>query len=309
MSDTWSSYKGLQVPDSPTGDAGIALKDDLVALADRDLAKPAVKIVSQTNVASLSGPQTVEGVALTAGDRVLLTAQTTATNNGPWVVQAAAWTRPVDAPTGSALAGALYFAENAPSSGNYPAQSAWRCTSAPGSDVVGTNSLQFAQVTGELQHANPIGTVVHFAGTTVPPYWRECNGAAVSRTTFAALFSAIGTTYGAGNGSTTFNLPNMARRVIVGRGGTGTATLGNAVGNVGGEENHTLTVNEMPSHAHNLNVVSVNTGTVTGGALDPAPSWVDNRIPYGAYHTGGSQSHNNLPPSLVLMTLINVGTP
>jgi microcystin-dependent protein len=55
----------------------------------------------------------------------------------------------------------------------------------------------------------PSGAVMHFAMNTAPTGWLKANGAAVSRTTYAALFAAIGTTYGAGNGSTTFNLPDL----------------------------------------------------------------------------------------------------
>lgn len=149
MSDTWTSYQGLQIPANPTGDAGIALKDNFVILADRDHIRPSVKIAALSNVASLSGPQTVEGVALSAGDRILLTAQTAATSNGPWIVQASTWTRPDDAATGVPLSGAIYFSDNAASGGEYPAQSAWRCTSAPGSDAVGTDSLAFTQIIGQ----------------------------------------------------------------------------------------------------------------------------------------------------------------
>ena len=55
----------------------------------------------------------------------------------------------------------------------------------------------------------PTGAVEYFAMTSVPAGWLKCNGAAVSRTTYAALFASIGTTWGAGNGSTTFNLPEL----------------------------------------------------------------------------------------------------
>lgn len=63
-----------------------------------------------------------------------------------------------------------------------------------------------------LEHArdkNPVGTVLALAHTTVPSGYLECNGAAISRTTYAALFVALGTAYGVGNGTTTFNLPDM----------------------------------------------------------------------------------------------------
>ncbi len=62
----------------------------------------------------------------------------------------------------------------------------------------------------------PPGAMIHFAGKTIPEGWLLCNGAAVSRTTYAALFAAIGTTYGSGDGSTTFNLPDLNNRFLEG---------------------------------------------------------------------------------------------
>ncbi|HEU0049789.1 MAG TPA: tail fiber protein, partial [Nitrososphaera sp.] len=76
--------------------------------------------------------------------------------------------------------------------------------------------------------------------------WLTCNGQEVSRTTYALLFSIIGTTYGAGNGSTTFNLPNFQDRFLYGKGSTST------VGDAGGEETHTLSVPELPAHVHRI---------------------------------------------------------
>lgn len=60
------------------------------------------------------------------------------------------------------------------------------------------------------------GTVAHFAASATPPGWLNCNGAAVSRATYAALFAAIGTTYGVGDGSTTFNVPDLRGEFIRG---------------------------------------------------------------------------------------------
>jgi len=96
----------------------------------------------------------------------------------------------------------------------------------------------------------PSGVMFDFAGTSAPTGYLLCDGSAVDRTTYAALFTAIGTTWGVGDGSTTFNVPDFRRRVAVGSGGTGTAELGNAVGNVGGDETHTLVISEMPTHTH-----------------------------------------------------------
>lgn len=110
----------------------------------------------------------------------------------------------------------------------------------------------------------PPGVAVEYYGTGQPGAnaddFLECNGQNVSRTTYAALFAAIGTTHGAGDGATTFTLPDRRRRVAVGKGGAGTATLGNAVGNTGGAETHTLTGAESAAHTHTF---SGNTGTVS----------------------------------------------
>ena len=73
-----------------------------------------------------------------------------------------------------------------------------------------------AAVKAALEQCRPVGSYLLFAGKTLPTGYLLCNGAAVSRTTYAALFAVIGTTYGAGNGSTTFNLPNLDGRVLQG---------------------------------------------------------------------------------------------
>ncbi len=74
--------------------------------------------------------------------------------------------------------------------------------------------LRTKQAIDKLGSTVPPGTMIHFAGKTLPDGWLICNGAAVSRTTYAALFAAIGTTYGSGDGSTTFNLPNAGGRFL-----------------------------------------------------------------------------------------------
>lgn len=100
-------------------------------------------------------------------------------------------------------------------------------------------------VADRLMALVPVGTVLDYAGALVPDGYLECDGSAVSRSEYPALFAAIGTTWGAGNGSTTFNLPNLGGRVSIGRGNR-------SVGNTGGSETHTLVTNELPSHSHDM---------------------------------------------------------
>ena len=102
---------------------------------------------------------------------------------------------------------------------------------------------------GTLTETAAAGTVVQIASTgAIPPGWLETNGAAVSRLTYATLFAAIGTTYGAGDGSTTFNLPDNRGRVIVGQ--DVSQTEFNALGEKGGTKTHSLTTANLPSHSH-----------------------------------------------------------
>ncbi len=98
---------------------------------------------------------------------------------------------------------------------------------------------------GPAGPAMPAGTLVMFAGTSAPTGYLIANGQAVSRTTYADLFAVIGTTYGAGDGASTFNLPDLADRFPLGVGS-------NALGTTGGSATHTLTVDEMPSHTHSI---------------------------------------------------------
>lgn len=105
-----------------------------------------------------------------------------------------------------------------------------------------------AQVSGDTL---PVGCIVPFGSDTVPENWLLCNGQAVSRTDYALLFSIIGTTYGVGDGSTTFNLPNLKGRVAVGK--DSTQTEFDNLGETGGEKTHTMTEQELVPHNHAIN--------------------------------------------------------
>lgn len=92
--------------------------------------------------------------------------------------------------------------------------------------------------------SEPAGIIMPFAGTVAPQGYLLCDGSAVDRTTYATLFGVIGTTFGAGDGSTTFNLPDLGGRVPLGVSST------HLLGSTGGSETVTLTESELPAHVH-----------------------------------------------------------
>ncbi len=97
----------------------------------------------------------------------------------------------------------------------------------------------------------PSGMLAPFAGINAPQGWLICNGALISRTTYASLFAAIGTTYGAGDGSTTFALPDLQGRIPVGVSALGTNTQPTMnLAETGGEAVHVLVDSEVAPHSH-----------------------------------------------------------
>ena len=125
-----------------------------------------------------------------------------------------------------------------------------------------------------VQNGWPAGVIIPFAGTSVPTGYLLCNGAAVSRTDYANLFAAIGTLYGAGDGSTTFNLPDARDRVLQGASGRHSAgsyiaaglpnitgSLGSAIGGSSGG------AFSFSSAGYNTNIAASGTGTVPIGYL------------------------------------------
>lgn len=109
-------------------------------------------------------------------------------------------------------------------------------------------------VTGQ-EDLSPSGVVYPFAGSSAPKGYFICDGAAINRETYSDLFNVIGTTYGSGDGSTTFNLPDARGRAIY---GLGTNTDIDALGENDGTTladrtpKHQLSIDEMPSHSHNI---------------------------------------------------------
>lgn len=163
--------------------------------------------------------------------------------------------------------------------------------------------------------AGMTGTVLPFAGSTAPDGWLLCFGQAVSRTDFPNLFARIGTTFGAGDGSTTFNVPDLRGRVAAGKddmGGTAASRLTNSgtgnpglngatLGAVGGADRHTLSEAQIPPHSHTVNNSA---STTIGGAFTTASLNAANGLQPVTTNTGGGQAHPNVQPTIVLNSII-----
>lgn len=175
---------------------------------------------------------------------------------------------------------------------------------------------------------NPAGQVTAFAGASAPTGWLLCDGSAVSRSTYSALFTAISDTYGVGDGSTTFNLPDLRGRVIAGQddmGGTSANRLtaavaeslnGDTLGATGGAETHTLTIAQVAAHDHgggsheHTIKYGDNAGAGSGDHVYRGQSFggnvVDPMDASGAIisSNGGGAAHNNVQPTIILNYII-----
>ena len=180
-----------------------------------------------------------------------------------------------------------------------------------------SDAATFGQITALL----PSGVMVDFGGTSAPSGWLLCDGSVVSQTTYATLFAAISTNWNTGGeGAGNFRLPDFRRRVAVGSGGTGSGTLGNAVGNTGGEEKHTMTTGEIATHSHSVtdpghnHTYSMSNG---GGFTFSVPQQVttvalqNSGVPTGTsttgisiVNTGSSTPFNVIQPSAVVLKII-----
>lgn len=178
-----------------------------------------------------------------------------------------------------------------------------------------TGSVDFqSSVTFATSISVPAGSIIPYAGTSAPTGWLLCYGQAVSRTTYSDLFSAIGTTYGSGDGSTTFNVPDCRGRVVAGQddmGGTSANRLtdqsggldGDTLGDTGGSETHTLTTTEMPAHTHGVtySVASREVGAGNIAEIRGSGGGTENTT-----SAGSDGAHNNVQPTIILNYIIKI---
>eukprot|EP01116_Phalansterium_solitarium_P013728 TRINITY_DN31132_c0_g1_i1.p1 TRINITY_DN31132_c0_g1~~TRINITY_DN31132_c0_g1_i1.p1 ORF type:complete len:337 (+),score=16.49 TRINITY_DN31132_c0_g1_i1:85-1095(+) len=154
------------------------------------------------------------------------------------------------------------------------------------------------------------GGIVTWGGASLPSGYLDCNGAAVSRTTYATLFAAIGTTFGAGDGSTTFTLPDLQGRTTIGA-GTGSGLTARTAGQTGGAEQHTLAVSEVPAHSHGMSNIRITSSEASGYGLTIASGFANRAYvsgpadgQAGTTATGSGGAHNNMQPFAVVRFII-----
>ena len=182
--------------------------------------------------------------------------------------------------------------------------------------------VSFANTNQMQAQSNPfIGEIVMFAGNFAPRGWAFCEGQLLSINQNQALFSILGTTYG-GDGRTTFGLPDLRGRAVIGP-GTGPGLSPRQLGSRTGTETATLSVAQMPSHAHTATgTAQVSLSNEVGTTSDTDGQYIANHL--GGFNedatpgaklegvsstttinnTGWGQSHNNVQPSQTVNYII-----
>lgn len=171
--------------------------------------------------------------------------------------------------------------------------------------------------------APPIGSIQAYAALATPVNWLLCDGSAISRTTYSNLFAVVSTTHGSGDGTTTFNLPDLRGRVPAGLDNMGGSaanrltstvlTASNTLGATGGAQTHILTTAQLPAHKHGVAMKS--DGTIVGSNIQLASSGNTFRFASdgniglnngsdGSASVGSDNAHTNTQPTLVVNYII-----
>lgn len=167
-------------------------------------------------------------------------------------------------------------------------------------------------------YAGLTGTILPTVATSAPTGWLMCDGSAVSRTDYANLFNLVGTTFGAGNGSTTFNVPDLRGRSIIGV-GQGSGLSARTRGETGGAETQALSVGNLPAHQHfsfNNDATSSGSPNVTAANTPVKDNSTSSNATYTIHGTanaatvglsssvGSGTAHNNMQPFMALSYII-----
>ena len=170
-------------------------------------------------------------------------------------------------------------------------------------------------ITQMNKRTSPCGTVAMFAGQNCPDGWLWCNGGVYKQSDYPKLFSTIGNYYGGSRQAGTFAVPNMTYRFPLGWGEGAAGNIG-TVGSTGGEDTHTLTFDEMPSHGHDIGATQIgwNTTGVFTTNIGAGSGWDylgradgSEKTRAVAQNSGGGNAHNNMPPYLVIKFMIRWG--
>lgn len=380
---TQGGHGGITAAEGRTN-LSIYSKAEVDALFAGTDVKASVVCATTANI-TLSGEQTIDGVT-TSASRVLVKDQSTASQNGIYVSGSGAWTRATDFDAWTELPGAVVPVEQGTVNGDRVYLCTVNAGGTIGSTSItfelraslttgliagltpaadkfpyftGASAAALADVTSfartllgsasalaVLALVLPIGIALPYSGASAPSGWLFGYGQAVSRTTYAAYFAIVGTTYGAGDGSTTFNMPDYRGRVVAGKddmGGSAASRLTNSgtgnpgingasLGAVGGADRHTLTTAQLAAHSHGASTASAgdhahqeyvfiaSAGAAHGydyqvsGFAYSAGNTPQNTSTNGAHtHTvtvnneGSGQAHPNAQPTIVQNFIVFVG--
>lgn len=172
-------------------------------------------------------------------------------------------------------------------------------------DPTAVKSDEFNILNQRIQETTKVGEIRAFGGSTVPSKWKVCDGSLISRTTYEKLFTALGTTWGGGDGETTFALPDMKGRTLIGVGeNSENGHTAHTLGQMAGEEAHTLSVGELAKHSHTYKRARY---VAAGGQIFGALCSDEGTWSFVTDTNGSSLPHNTMSPYACTNYIIYTG--